>query len=68
MGLRLKLEIAQFGLGAVVALERAFDIDRVGVVPLDQVAVVAVRGADDRGESRQYAVWQAAPESGRLAH
>lgn len=65
MGLRLKLEIALFGLGAVVALERAFDVNRMDVVPLDQVAVVAVHRADERGEPHQHAVRQAAPESGR---
>lgn len=39
---RLKLKIALLGVMAVVALERALDVDRMGLVPFDQVAVIAV--------------------------
>jgi hypothetical protein len=39
------LQVARLGLGAVIARERAVDIDRVGAVPFDEVAVVAAHRA-----------------------
>jgi hypothetical protein len=42
-----KLKIALPGVIAVVTFERALDIDRVRVVPLDQVTVVAVHCAHE---------------------
>lgn len=42
MRLRFQLEIALFRFPAVVALQRALDIDRVRIMALDQIAVVAV--------------------------
>ena len=63
MGLRLKLETALFRLGAVVALQRSLDIDGMGVVSLDQVAIVAVHRADQRPKRRAYTWWQAAGEA-----
>ena len=58
-----KLQIALFGIVAVVVLEGALDIDRVGVVPLDQVAVVAVHRPHEIGERGHHAVWEALPEA-----
>jgi hypothetical protein len=56
MRLCFELEVAFLRIAAVVALERALDVDRMGVVPLDQVTVVAVhrpnqigQGADNTG-------------------
>ena len=62
----LQLEIAFFGVLAVVALEGALDLDRVGVVAFDQVAVVAVHRAHEIGERGQQALRQRAAESGAL--
>ncbi len=46
----LELEVALLAVLAVVVLEGALDIDRVRVVPFDQVAVVAVHRAHEIGE------------------
>ena len=62
----LQLEVAFFGVLAVVALEGALDIDRVGVVPFDQVAVVAVHRPHEIGERGQQAFGQGAAEAGAL--
>ena len=45
-----ELEVALFGVVAVIALEGALDIDRVRVVPFDQIAVVAIHRAHEVGE------------------
>ena len=66
MRLGFELEIALFGVLAVVALEGAFDLDRVGVVAFDQVAVVAVHRPHEIGERGQQALGQGAPEAGAL--
>ena len=50
MGLGLKLEVALLGVFAVVTLERALDVDRVGVVTFDQVALVAVHRPHEVGQ------------------
>ncbi len=42
MGLSLKLQVSLLRVGAVVTFERLFYIDRVGVMPLYEVAVVAI--------------------------
>ena len=52
---RLKLEVAAFRFSGEVGVKRALDIDGARVVPLDQVAVVAVHATDevaDRGGRR----------------
>ncbi len=64
--LGFELEIALFGVLAVVVLERALDIDRVRVVPFDQVAVVAVHRPHEIGERGQQACGQGAAEAGAL--
>jgi hypothetical protein len=61
-----QLEIALFGVLTVVAFEGALDVDRVGVVALDQIAVVAVHRLHEIGERGQQAAGQGAPESGAL--
>lgn len=58
----LELQAAPFRVGAVVALQGALDIGRMGVVALDEVAVVALRRPDKAGEGRQQALRQASAE------
>jgi hypothetical protein len=65
VGSRLQLQFALFGLGAVVVPERALDIDRVRIVPLDQVAVVAVHRPHETGEGADHAVRQAVAQARR---
>jgi hypothetical protein len=65
VGFRLELQVALFRLGAVVVVERPLDVDGVGVVPFDQVAVVAVHRPHQIGERAHDAFGQAAPEPGR---
>ena len=65
MGLRLQLEIAAARIGAVIVLERALDIDGMGVVAFDEVAVIAVHRPYQISEGRKHAVWQAPSESRR---
>jgi hypothetical protein len=66
MRARLALQIARFRIAAVIGSERALDIDRMCIVTLDQVAVVAVHGAHERGQRRKQALRQGAPQAGRL--
>ena len=63
MGGGLQLQVALARIIAVVFLQRAFDIDGMGVMPFDQVAVVAIHGAHEIGQRAAYAVGQAAPEA-----
>ena len=66
MGLGLKLETAHFRLGAVVTLQRAFDIDDwVSIVSLDQVAVVTVHRPEERRKRCVYTLRQTAGETRR---
>ena len=60
-----QLQVAFVGVLAVVALEGPFDVDRVGVVAFDQVAVVAVHRPHEIGERGQQ-VSGGAPEAGAL--
>jgi hypothetical protein len=46
VGFCFELQVAFFAIRAVVVLQRALDIDRMGVVALYQIAVVAVHGPD----------------------
>ena len=48
------------------ALEGALDVDRVGVVTLNQVAVIAVHRPHEIGERGEQALRQGPPESGAL--
>ena len=61
-----KLEVALFSVCAVVLVQRALDIHRVGVMPLDQVAVVTVHRPHEVGERGEDALGQAAPKPGRM--
>ena len=61
---RFKLQIAFAGVVAVVVVQRPFDIHRVGVVPLDEVGVVAVHGPHQIGQRRQQAGGQRAAQAG----
>ena len=66
MGLCFELQVSLVRLGVVVLLEGSLDVDRVGVVSLDQVAVVAVHGTDERRKRRQDTLWQAAAQTRSL--
>ena len=66
MGFGFELQIAVFGVLTVIALERAFDLDRVGVVAFDQVAVVAIHRPHQVGERGEQALRKGAPESSAL--
>jgi len=59
-----ELEVALLGILAVLAAQGALDVDWVGVVPLDQVTVVAVHRADEPGQGSQQALGQGAAETG----
>ena len=61
-----QLEVAFFGVLAIVAFEGALDVDWMGVVAFNQVAVVAVHRAHEIGERGQQALRQGAPEAGAL--
>ena len=64
MGLSFELQVSLMRVGAKVVPECPFDIDRMGLVPLDQVAVVAVHRPHEIGERGHDAVRQALAESG----
>ena len=63
---RLELQIALLSVVAVVILERTLDVDRMGIVALDQVRVVAVHRADQAGEGHLHRARKTAAEGGRL--
>jgi hypothetical protein len=50
MRLGFKLEVSLFRIGAVVVPHRAFDVDGMGVMPLDEVAVVAIHRPHEIGK------------------
>ena len=57
-----QLQVPGARVRAVVVSQRPLDVDRVRVVPLDQVAVVAVHRADEIGERRGHPPGQAPPK------
>jgi hypothetical protein len=65
VGFRLELQIALVRIDAVIVPERPLDVDRMGVVAFDQVAVIAVHRPDQIGQRREQALRQAAPETRR---
>ena len=65
MRLRFELKVPLAWIVAVVVLERPFDIDGMRIVPLDEIAVVAVHSSHQIGQGCTQAIGQAAPESGR---
>ena len=66
MGPGLELQVALLGVLAVIPFKRALDVDRVGIVPFDQVAVVAVHRPHEAGERGEQTVGQGAAEAGAL--
>jgi len=50
MRLGFELKVSLFRIGAVVVPHRAFDVDGMGVMPLDEVAVVAVHRPHEIGK------------------
>lgn len=60
----LELEIPLARIGAVVVAQRSLDIDRMRVVPLNQVRVVAVHRSNEIGE-RSDDAWGKAPAQPR---
>ena len=62
MRLGLELEVSLPGVPAVVALERALDIDGMGVVAFDQVAIIAVHRAHEIGERGEQAFREGAAQ------
>lgn len=63
---RLQLQVALGRVGAEIVLQRSLDVDGVGVVSFDQVAVVAVHRSDKIGKPGPHGRRQAAAERGRL--
>ena len=61
--LKAELQIAFAGILAIVVLQGTLDIDRVSVMPFDQVAVVAVHRPHQIGERSQQALGQAPAKS-----
>jgi len=66
MRFRFELQIALARVLAVVVLQRALDVDRVGVVPLNQIGVVAVHRANQIGQGCDERAWKAAPKPRRF--
>jgi hypothetical protein len=64
VGAGLLLQIALAGISAVVLVQGSFDVDGVGVMAFDQVAVVAVHGSDKGGQGLDQTGWEAAAEGG----
>jgi len=58
-----ELQIAFFRVGAIVVYQRALNIDRMRVMPLDQVAVIAIHRPDQIGKGREDALGPAAAEA-----
>lgn len=61
-----ELKVSPRWVGAVVALHRAFDVDGMGVVPFDEVTVVAVHRPHEICQRLRDGGRQPAPERGRL--
>jgi hypothetical protein len=64
--LGLELEVALARIGAVVVFQGALDLDRMRIVPLDQIAVITVHRTHEIGQRGHYRGRQAAAESGGL--
>ncbi len=65
VGAGLKLEVALARVGAVGVVQRPLDVHGVGVVALDEVAVIAVHRPHQIGKRREHALGQAAAEACR---
>ena len=66
MGPGFELQVPLLRVTAIVVPERALDIDWVGIVPFDQIAVVAIHRTHEIGQGHQHALREAAPEPGGL--
>ena len=66
MRLSFELEIALASILTLVVLERALDVARVSIMPLDEIRVVAVHRTDQVGERCEQTRRKAAAEPGRL--
>ena len=66
MRLRFQLQITVSGIGEIIVLQSAFDIDGVRVMPFDEIAVVAVHGPHQAGKRPEHAFGQAPPKSRRF--
>ncbi len=62
---RLLLKVALLGIGAVVVGSRPLDIDRVRIMPFDEVAVVAVHRTHQVSERARNWLGEAGAKSGR---
>jgi hypothetical protein len=62
MGFRFKLQVPLPRIRTEIILKRTFDVRGMGVMPLNEIAVVAVHGAHQIGQGSNYAMWQAALE------
>ena len=66
MGTGFELEVALLRIVAEVVPERPLDIDRMGIMPFDQIAVIAIHGANESGQGRADTGGQAAAKRRRL--
>src|ERR1700732_491222 len=64
--LGFELQVAPARVLAIIIPERAFDIDGMGVVPFDQVAVVTVHRPYETRERNQQPLRQTAAKSRRF--
>ena len=62
-----QLQITLLGIFAEIRFQRALDVDRVRVVPLDQVAVVAVHRAHEACQGMVNASGKACSQGGRVS-
>lgn len=53
------------GIGAVIVLQRPFDIDGVRIVTFNDIAAIAVHRPHEIGQRSKYSGGQAAAEAGR---
>ena len=64
MGKRFELQVTLFRLPAEIGGKGAFDVMRVGVVPLDQVGIIAVHGANGVGQGGAQPLGQTIAQTG----
>ncbi|MFD0389274.1 hypothetical protein ACFQ4K_18165 [Tistrella bauzanensis] len=50
MDFGFKLKVPLLRVGAIVALQSPFDVDRMGIVAFDEIAVIAVHRPDESGQ------------------
>ena len=62
VGFGFKLEMAPSRLIAVVVAQSPFDVNRMGIMSLNEVGVVAIHGPDEIGQGGDCSFRQAAPQ------